>query len=915
MNFPTIIKWVLCAAFSCLALNARFEEMPANCRLYPRDASNHGNVVIRGMVLENGRDSAVVVMTRNGALVTRERITLNYAGDSAQFQFNLRIPAELAEFGFTCYIDTQVAAFADSVVAGDAYIVDGQSNAGADGGGEWREYVRTVRLADSAWGLGSEGGWPQIIGREINWNHRIPVCIINGAVNSTAIVHHQKGTGGIYHDILKRAVWGKVQHSIKAIFWYQGEFNATPDAHVTYPPQFDTLYRSWMQDYTGVQKVYLMQINTWHSDGSRQIRDAERLMAHHYGNMAIMSTIGAPYYNGHGGWPELGANLSRLVARDFYGCRDTAGITPPEIQRAYYTSGARNRIALEFDQPVFWNAPKDTVVYLNSWKEPVAGYLKDYFGMDDSVWEAVDTCWFELGNRRIILALKAGQQPATISYMPDWYSLRGCNTMCGPVLWNARHVAALTFARVPVQEATASDTGAVTAFRLEAPKQTVSVFERLPLFGIADYSTGLADTNRYVTFTTPDTFLVRLEPHGFLRGMNPGTARIMAEKGGYRDTLQVTVGSGFAPMDSMGFALPCRALMAGDSMAVNLLGAFTDAAGNCNFLLDTLAAFQCDAGVLQIGRGWIRSTGLGDSTTVVALFAGLRCTLQVRILRVPSFIRRINFQPKGDSIQRIPDWNIDSCIGYAEGKGYGWLNPGAVNGAHSPLIPNYIKATCAWGWGEGNYGYRIDCPDGNYRIRLCASENLWQEPGVVRAGNDTLLINPQKHDGDNIHTNLQIWSSDSRVTVSGGLGLRLDIYGSIAYLVLISDDGADLNLVGKDDTPNLFAPQLSTGNEKPGDGDLGGFSCPIACPNPFNPATVIRFNIRKSMPGQKIKLAIYDVRGRLVRAMRLAAANAGPCQIAWDSRNDNGVRVGSGLYVCRLVYGNKKAELRLVLIK
>ena len=43
-----------------------------------------------------------------------------------------------------------------------------------------------------------------------------------------------------------------------------------------------------------------------------------------------------------------------LIERDFYGRKPTGPITAPNLKQAYYTSAAKDAIALEFDQPVVW---------------------------------------------------------------------------------------------------------------------------------------------------------------------------------------------------------------------------------------------------------------------------------------------------------------------------------------------------------------------------------------------------------------------------------------------------------------------------------------------------------------------------------------------------------------------------------
>jgi hypothetical protein len=91
------------------------------------------------------------------------------------------------------------------------------------------------------------------------------------------------------------------------------------------------------------------------------------------------------------------------------------------------------------------------------------------------------------------------------------------------------------------------------------------------------------------------------------------------------------------------------------------------------------------------------------------------------------------------------------------------------------------------------------------------------------------------------------------------------------------------------------------------EGDVPGSRLPEALflsqnyPNPFNPATTITF----SVPGDegenpKTTLALYDLRGRRLRILVDASLPAGKHVVIWDGRDENGERVPSGVYLCRL---------------
>lgn len=68
-------------------------------------------------------------------------------------------------------------------------------------------------------------------------------------------------------------------------------------------------------------------------------------------------------------------------------------------------------------------------------------------------------------------------------------------------------------------------------------------------------------------------------------------------------------------------------------------------------------------------------------------------------------------------------------------------------------------------------------------------------------------------------------------------------------------------------------------------------------PNPFNPSTRITYDIPAPTRG---RLAIFDVRGQLVRELYVGPLAAGPHEAQWDGRRTNGTAVASGLYFYRL---------------
>ena len=83
-------------------------------------------------------------------------------------------------------------------------------------------------------------------------------------------------------------------------------------------------------------------------------------------------------------------------------------------------------------------------------------------------------------------------------------------------------------------------------------------------------------------------------------------------------------------------------------------------------------------------------------------------------------------------------------------------------------------------------------------------------------------------------------------------------------------------------------------------------------PNPFNPSTVIRFQLPSA---SGVSLAIYNTAGQLVRTLAGGELAAGSHSVMWDGTDDFGARVASGVYLYTLKAGSFSSHKKLVLTK
>lgn len=81
------------------------------------------------------------------------------------------------------------------------------------------------------------------------------------------------------------------------------------------------------------------------------------------------------------------------------------------------------------------------------------------------------------------------------------------------------------------------------------------------------------------------------------------------------------------------------------------------------------------------------------------------------------------------------------------------------------------------------------------------------------------------------------------------------------------------------------------------------FSLDQNYPNPFNASTEIRYELPVS---GHVTVAIYDIKGRLVRVLVQGVEEAGSHSIVWDGKDESGKDVPSGIYVYVLRFEDKE---------
>jgi|GEM_PF-3715767 len=85
-----------------------------------------------------------------------------------------------------------------------------------------------------------------------------------------------------------------------------------------------------------------------------------------------------------------------------------------------------------------------------------------------------------------------------------------------------------------------------------------------------------------------------------------------------------------------------------------------------------------------------------------------------------------------------------------------------------------------------------------------------------------------------------------------------------------------------------------------------------AKPNPFNPETVISFDIKEKTP---VNITVYNLRGQRVRELVNEHKEPGNYQILWDGKDQNGNFLPSGLYFYRMKTSDQDLYNKMMLLK
>jgi hypothetical protein len=379
------------------------DEKPEDGQFYARDDKNEGTLFYNG-TLADAANSVFLKLYADDKLVTT-KIAKPEADKS--YAFAVKLKPGLIKYRIEFGADDKVLHTVGNLVCGDAFLLNGQSNAVATDWGKEEppafhsEWIRTFGTTSGSpkgeriWGEAtyrSPGGklqigyWAMELAKGLVESQKVPVCILNGAVGGTRIDQHQRNPNDptdmttIYGRLLWRAREARLTHGIRGVMWHQGENDQGADGPTggygweNYRQFFIDLAAAWKQDFPNIQHYHVFQI--WPKscamgvNGSdNRLREVQRNLPTAFSKMSIMSTLGIEPPGGchypPAGYVGIAKAILPLIERDHYGRQFATSITPPNLTRAYFTSDTKDEVVMEFDQPVKWDDTLATQFYLD----------------------------------------------------------------------------------------------------------------------------------------------------------------------------------------------------------------------------------------------------------------------------------------------------------------------------------------------------------------------------------------------------------------------------------------------------------------------------------------------------------------------------------------------------------------------
>lgn len=346
-----------------------FEQLPEDAQLVPRaPGADEATYTVVGYVVGAANGDRVTADLRAGETsVSTSSQALVYRADTATFALPIDIPAARVNHALTVYLDGATVAEVRDLVAGDVYVVNGQSNAEglvAVAESDRDTFVRGPHIGERRWTtaqFSNPGLWGGRMASELSLRRGVPVAVFNFAAGAQLLEYFRRDspTSDNFEDARDTlAAYGADAH-VRALVWFQGEADAfTADA-----PEYRNALDSLLDEYGegfGTERYYGFQTRTFSCSGDRpDVMEGQRQLHRRRDDFDLMSTMNATHsedlchYRYEGGYEALGTRMANLILYREDGL-GTESVLPPDVDSARVTG------------------PRELTVYFDTYGEGLA---------------------------------------------------------------------------------------------------------------------------------------------------------------------------------------------------------------------------------------------------------------------------------------------------------------------------------------------------------------------------------------------------------------------------------------------------------------------------------------------------------------------------------------------------------------
>ncbi|RXK46849.1 sialate O-acetylesterase [Aquirufa rosea] len=470
--------------FDTLAHISRFQIIPQNYQLFPRDKkTNQGKILIKGNE-QSGLFMAIsTILKTNTSVKVYQKKNLKYQNTVAEWSFDLPINAEKTNHTLEIYLiksanDSVKIATRTHLVAGDAIIVSGGINASASfNETETDDFSRTFgrnsmdnnkieySRADTLWSIANSEGYANNVGafgfaiqKTLSDALQIPIALLNISDHHSTSESLLKST---MDPMLLRSNYGKMlyriekaglKNQIRSYIFRHGEIDSDKliQPTISFVKQ---LIQGLKTDFPDLGAFIFCQndIGNYPTESAAILREFQRNISENYSHIIPFSTLGTKGFTGSiyskEGYQNNGKEIAELILRLFFNQGNTeVENASPNLKKVIQSQSNPNKLTLVFEEGQNIQYPQ-TFIHPSGKKLD----LNEFISLDNFTFQIQNA---KARDHKLELELVSDKSRSSISYLPsfvtsDYYFY----PYLGPYIQNSKGKNAFSFYQVKVQKA------------------------------------------------------------------------------------------------------------------------------------------------------------------------------------------------------------------------------------------------------------------------------------------------------------------------------------------------------------------------------------------------------------------------------------------------------------------------------